>query len=128
MSKMSKKIMVVDDDPTIREIIAFNLKKRGFQVVLASNGAEAIKILSEQIDLLILDVIMPEIDGWEVLKYIRDHFEKSKIRILLLTAKSSDRDKLIGQTILDADEYLTKPFDMQTLLERVNHLFQEQEY
>ena len=87
--------MIVDDDPVIREILSINLSARGYEVTAVSSGQEALEILAaENPDLVLLDVIMPDMDGWEVLKIMRDHYEKSEIKILMLTAKSTERDKL----------------------------------
>ena len=118
--------MVIDDDPVIREVLEFNLEARGYDVISYSNGKEALEALPvEQPDLVLLDVIMPEMDGWEVLKLMRDHFEHLEMKILMLTAKSTQKDKLIGRSILKADEYITKPFDFNDLLRAIKRLLGE---
>jgi DNA-binding response OmpR family regulator len=120
------KVMVIDDDPVIREVLEFNLEARGYDVISYSNGKEALEALPvEQPDLVLLDVIMPEMDGWEVLKLMRDHFEHLEMKILMLTAKSTQKDKLIGRSILKADEYITKPFDFNDLLRAIKRLLGE---
>jgi DNA-binding response OmpR family regulator len=122
---MREKILVVDDDPAIRELLSVNLLARGFDVRSAGDGRESMELLKMELpQLVILDVMMPEMDGWEVCKMIRDNYEEHGIKIILLTAKGNDRDRLIGKQILKADEYLTKPFDVAELLhtvERVLH-------
>lgn len=112
------KIMIVDDDPVIREILEINLRARGYEVCTAAGGQEAIELIGNiKPDVVVLDVIMPDLDGWEVLKIIRDsYYGDGELKILMLTAKATERDKLIGKAILKADEYLTKPFDLNELL------------
>lgn len=121
------KVMIVDDDPVIRELLDFNLTLRGYEVVSISNGQLAIELYSkEKPDLILLDVMMPEMDGWEVLKILRDHYESSDVKILMLTARSTERDKLIGKSILKADEYVTKPFDLGELLDLIANLLEQE--
>jgi DNA-binding response OmpR family regulator len=120
------KIMVVDDDPDILEVLYFNLKARGFDVSTVSSGQEALQAVPlEQPDLLLLDVIMPDLDGWEVLKIIKDHYDVSEMKVIMLTAKNTERDKLIGTSILKADGYVTKPFDINELLEIIREVLRE---
>ena len=112
-----KSILVVDDDPHIGELLHVNLDAAGYRVELATNGHEAIDhIAAAHPDLIILDVMMPEMDGWELCKTIRDDPECRDIRIVMLTARDTDRDKMIGKGVFGVDEYLTKPFDLGELL------------
>lgn len=112
--------MIIDDDPVIRELLYFNLSARGYEVISCANGQKALEIFAqEKPDLILLDVMMPGMDGWEVLKILRDHYDSSDVKILMLTAKSTERDKLIGKSILKADEYVTKPFDLESLLKLI---------
>jgi DNA-binding response OmpR family regulator len=123
---MKLKIMVIDDDPVILETVHLNLARRGYDTVSFTNGDEALnKVSSLHPDLIILDVIMPQMDGWEVLKIIKDHYPEEDLKVLLLTAKSTDKDKMIGTSILKADGYITKPFDLQDLLQKVKSLLGE---
>lgn len=113
---MDKKILVVDDEKSIADIIKFNLEKEGFNVVLAYDGQEAIdKVYDENPDLIILDVMLPKKDGFQVLKEIRRNF---KIPVLMLTAKEEEVDKILGLE-LGADDYITKPFSIRELIARV---------
>ncbi len=119
--------MIIDDDPVIRELLYFNLSMRGYEVVACANGQNALEVFPvERPDLILLDVMMPEMDGWEVLKILRDHYESSDVKILMLTARSTERDKLIGKSILKADEYVTKPFDLESLLSLIATLLQQE--
>ncbi|MBO7515852.1 MAG: response regulator transcription factor [Lachnospiraceae bacterium] len=114
------KIMVVDDEARMRKLLRDFLVKEGFQVIEAEDGAKAIDIFFENkdIDLVLLDVMMPNMDGWEVTKWIRQY---SKVPIIMLTAKSEERDELKGFE-LGVDEYVTKPFSPKILMARVNAL------
>lgn len=120
------KIIVIDDDPGILEILEFNLNIRGYNVLAFTSGKEALeKVFDEKPDLIILDVIMPDLDGWEILKIIKDHLSENSIKILMLTAKSTEKDKLIGRSILKADDYITKPFDLNELLATIRKLLED---
>jgi DNA-binding response OmpR family regulator len=111
-----KKILVVDDDSNIRELITVNLMTAGYEVIDAENGRKAVEVLNVQNpDLIVLDIMMPEVDGWEVCKFVRDNPALAHIKIIMLTAKGSEKDKMIGREIFEADEYLTKPFDIDEL-------------
>ena len=117
------RILIVDDDPHISELLHVNLDAAGYDVARAANGHEAIdRIAAARPDLIVLDVMMPEMDGWELCKTIRDDPECRDIRIVMLTARDTDRDKMIGKGVFGVDEYLTKPFDMGELLARCRRL------
>jgi Response regulators consisting of a CheY-like receiver domain and a winged-helix DNA-binding domain len=116
-------ILIVDDDPNIRELISVNLLSAGYTVIEASNGREAMgKMQESPPDLIVLDIMMPEIDGWEFCKFVRDDPLLEKIKIIMLTAKGTEKDKLIGREIFRADEYMTKPFDIDELKKNVERL------
>lgn len=111
-----KKILIVDDEKPISDIIKFNLTKEGYDTVTAFDGREAIaKFEEENPDLIILDLMLPELDGLEVAKEVR---KTSHIPIIMLSAKDSEFDKVIGLEI-GADDYVTKPFSNRELLARV---------
>ncbi len=113
---MNKKILIVDDERNIVEIIAFNLKKEGYEVLKASDGVEGVALaLSENPDLILLDIMMPRMDGYEACKKIR---EKKATPIIMLTARAEEVDKVLGLE-LGADDYVTKPFGVRELLARV---------
>ena len=113
------KILVVDDEKTLVKGIKFNLENEGYQVECAYDGAAAVELArNNKFDLLILDVMMPEVDGLEACMRIR---EFSNVPIIMLTAKSEDADKLIGFEC-GADDYLTKPFNILELKARVRAL------
>ena len=111
-----KKILIVDDEKPISDIIKFNLTKEGYETVTAFDGREAIaKFEEENPDLIILDLMLPELDGLEVAKEVR---KTSHIPIIMLSAKDSEFDKVIGLEI-GADDYVTKPFSNREFLARV---------
>lgn len=111
-----KKILVVDDEKPISDIIKFNMAKEGYEVVTAFDGREALELFeAERPDILILDLMLPEIDGLEVARTIR---KTSNVPIIVLSAKDSEFDKVIGLEI-GADDYMTKPFSNRELQARV---------
>ena len=116
---MPKKILIVEDEANIRELLRLYLEREGYTVLEAENGVEGIKKWkSDKPDMLLLDVMMPVMDGWAVCAKIR---ETSKVPIIMLTAKSEDADKLMGFES-GADDYLTKPFNILELKARVRAL------
>ncbi|WP_178040867.1 response regulator [Frisingicoccus sp.] len=111
------KILVIDDESRMRKLVRDFLTKKEYEVLEASNGEEAMEIFYEDkdIDLLILDVMMPKMDGWEVCREVR---KTSRVPIIMLTAKADERDELLGFE-LGVDEYVTKPFSPKILVARV---------
>ena len=108
--------MIVDDEKNIVDIIAFNLKKEGFQVIKAADGEQGLKkTLEEKPDLILLDIMMPKMDGYETCKKIR---ERLQTPIIMLTARAEEVDKVLGLE-LGADDYVTKPFGIRELVARV---------
>ncbi|MEW4353621.1 response regulator YycF [Streptococcus pneumoniae] len=119
-----KKILVVDDEKPISDIIKFNMVKEGYEVITAFNGREALELFeAERPDILILDLMLPEIDGLEVAKTIR---KTSNVPIIVLSAKDSEFDKVIGLEI-GADDYVTKPFSNRELQARVKAILRRAE-
>ena len=113
---MEKKVLVVDDERPIVEILKINLQKEGYSVFEAYDGEEAVsRALTVQPDLILLDVMLPKLDGFSVCKKIR---EKSSVPILMLTAREEELDKVLGLE-LGADDYITKPFSIRELMARV---------
>ncbi len=116
---MAGKILVVDDELNIRELIKFNLEKAGYKVLEAADGQAAVDIAKgNRPDLIVLDLMLPGIDGLEVCRIIKNARETSAIPIIMLTAKNEEIDKVIGLE-LGADDYLTKPFSSRELLARI---------
>lgn len=119
-----KTVLIVEDEARIRELIADCFSEHGFKVNQTSSGTEALALYHEQsTDLVILDIMIPEIDGWAVCRRIR---KASDVPIIILTARSDDEDKLLGFE-LGADEYVTKPFSPSVLLARATNLLRRAE-
>ncbi|ADC49624.1 two-component response regulator yycF [Alkalihalophilus pseudofirmus OF4] len=113
---MDKRILVVDDEKPIADILKFNLEKEGFEVFCAYDGNEAVEqVKKEEPDLILLDIMLPHKDGMEVCREVRKSYD---IPIIMLTAKDSEIDKVLGLE-LGADDYVTKPFSTRELLARV---------
>ena len=116
MDRDQKTILIVDDEQPIREILVYNLKKEGYNVIEASDGVTALNIALEQYpDLILLDIMLPKMDGLSVCKRIKNSYN---VPILMLTAKDSEIDKILGLE-LGADDYITKPFSVRELIARV---------
>jgi two-component system alkaline phosphatase synthesis response regulator PhoP len=114
---LAKKIMVVDDEPSIVTLLAFNLKKAGYDVLTATNGTDALKLARDsRPDLIVLDLMLPGMDGMDVCKQLRQ--ERYFVPILMLTAKDDELDKILGLE-LGADDYMTKPFSPREVVARV---------
>ena len=113
---LNTKILLVDDDPNIRQLVNLYLVKEGFEVEMAERGDEALKkVLSSPPNLMLLDVMLPGMDGWQVLRETR---KSSNVPIIMLTAKDETFDKVLGLE-LGADDYIAKPFDMKELVARI---------
>ncbi|WP_300348440.1 response regulator transcription factor [Clostridium sp.] len=118
----NKKVLIVDDEEHIRELIKFNLKKDGYETEVAVNGREALEKINEnKFDLILLDLMIPEIDGLEVCKEIRKNEETEDIPVMIITAKGEEFDKVLGLE-LGADDYITKPFSIRELMARIKAL------
>lgn len=113
-----QKILVVDDEARMRKLVSDFLVREGYEVLEAANGEEAMDLFyaDKEIVLIILDVMMPKMDGWQALREIR---ESSQVPVIMLTARADERDELRGFD-LGVDEYVTKPFSPRTLVARVN--------
>ncbi|MFZ4450641.1 response regulator transcription factor [Salibacterium aidingense] len=123
---MSQKLLVVDDEESIVTLISYNLGQSGYEVDTAMDGRTAIeKVKGTSYDLIILDLMLPETDGLEVCRQIRQ--EKIKVPILMLTAKDEEFDKVLGLE-LGADDYMTKPFSPRELVARVRAILRRLEY
>jgi two-component system phosphate regulon response regulator PhoB len=119
---MSHRILVVDDEPDITALVAYHMAKAGFRVSTAGNGRDALKAAREERpDIVILDLMLPGISGYDILAELRKHEETREVGVILLTAKREEPDRIRGLA-LGADDYLTKPFSPQELSLRVSGL------
>ena len=123
---MRKHILIVDDEEHLADALAHNLQFEGFSTTVAHDGEEGLRLARTiQFDLVILDIMMPELDGLEVCKRLRS--TGSRVPILFLTAKSADADRLLGLKV-GADDYVAKPFLLEELILRIHGIFRRQEW
>ena len=116
------KILIVDDEPNIVMSLEYIFKKENFEVYIARDGAEAISIAEDvKPDIMLLDIMMPNVDGYQVLKHFKDNSRLSDVKIIFLTAKSKTSDIELGLE-LGADKYVTKPFSTKKLVKDVKQL------
>ena len=119
---VAKRVLVVEDDNPIRELVVFHAEKEGYSVQAVSDGRQAVGLLNkEQFDLVILDLMLPELDGIEVCKHIRNRYGYA-VYVLMLTAKGEEVDRIIGLE-MGADDYMVKPFSPRELMVRVKAAF-----
>ena len=119
MSGQTPRILLVDDEQSVQELLSFPLRKDGYEVVQAGDGKEALELFREsRFDLVVLDVMMPKMDGLECCRRLRS---KSSVPIIMLTARSEEGDKIVGLE-LGADDYITKPFSVREFRSRVKAL------
>ena len=124
---MSQKILIVDDEPNIVIPLQFLMEQNGYRTLVAQSGEEALEMISkEKPDLVLLDIMLPGVDGFEVCEIIRLNPEWRNTRIIFLTAKGRDVDIAKGM-VLGADEYITKPFSNQQIIDAVKKLLEKPE-
>jgi len=123
MAEVSKKILVVDDEPDVASLLTLMLKSQGYKVITAGDGQEALeKARAEVPDLILLDIMLPRLDGYKVARMLKFDENFSHIPIIMLTAKIQEKDRKTGLE-MGADAYITKPFDTAALLEKVKETF-----
>ncbi len=114
-----EKILVIEDEKNITELVKYNLEQQGYRVLTSSRGDNGLEqARKEKPDLIILDLMLPEMDGLEICKILKQNFSTAHIRIIMLTAKGEEADKVVGLE-MGADDYITKPFSPRELLARV---------
>ncbi|OPZ86367.1 MAG: Transcriptional regulatory protein TcrA [bacterium ADurb.Bin429] len=120
---MAQRILIIDDEPDIRSLLVVMLTTEGYLVDTVTGGKEGIARLNqESYDLIILDIMMPEMDGWEVCRQIKCHPRAGDTPVLILTVRAQPLDRVIGLEVVQANEYVTKPFTRQHLLTAVHRL------
>lgn len=121
-SNQANKILVVDDDPYILMSLEFLMKKNGFDVLVARNGTEALQIIKGFIpDVVLLDIMMPDVNGYEICEYIKTHKKLKHCQVVFLSAKSSEADRQKGLD-LGASLYIAKPFSTRTIVSQIKSL------
>jgi two-component system, OmpR family, alkaline phosphatase synthesis response regulator PhoP len=123
---MKKTILVVDDEKDIVDLLSYNLTKEGFSVLTARNGRDALERVKQKPDLIILDVMMPEMNGLQVIQEMKKNKSGSSIPVLLLTAKGSETDEIVGLEV-GADDYIVKPVKIGKIIARVHAALRRKE-
>lgn len=124
---MKKTILIVEDDLDIQELLNFNLKKEGFNTILASDGEEALKKINSSLDCVLLDIMIPKLSGLDVLKTIRYKMELTNLPIIIASARSEETDIIMGLE-LGADDYITKPFSTKVLIAKIKAHLRNKNY
>lgn len=117
-----KTIMIVDDEEDTVDLLKLIVESEGYKTITAYNGSEALEKMSQEPDLILLDIMMPGMDGWEVLRRIKEEYNTP---VAMLTAKSQNIDRMIGLHLLKADDYITKPFGKKQILEKIEKLLKK---
>jgi len=126
INHMKKNILVVDDEKDIVDLLSYNLSKEGFAVITARNGKEALEKVKQKPELIILDVMMPEMNGLQVIQELKKDKKTASIPVLLLTAKGSETDEIVGLEI-GADDYIVKPVKIGKIVARVHAVLRRQD-
>jgi DNA-binding response OmpR family regulator len=122
MMEAQKKVLVVDDDPYILMSLEFLMKKNGYDVMVARNGKEALDLVEQQLpDMVLLDIMMPDVDGYEICKYIKKAARLKHTKVVFMSAKTKEADIQKGYD-LGAALYITKPFSTRELVKQINQL------
>ncbi len=121
MADEKKKVLCIEDEPEMIDLIKLILERKGFEVLGAIGGKEGLEAIRREMpDLILLDLMMPEVDGWEVFRQMRADEQIKDIPVIVVTAKAQSIDKVLGLHIAKVDDYVTKPFGPQELLRSVN--------
>lgn len=119
---MAKRVLIIDDDPNIVNLIKTFINKLGFETIVSQDGLDGLnQARSQKPDLIILDIMLPKLDGYKLSRYLKYDEQYRRIPIIMLTAKSDERDEEIGRAT-SADAYITKPFDNQKLITTIKEL------
>jgi DNA-binding response OmpR family regulator len=128
MTDTTKHILCIEDEPEMIDLIRLILGRRGFDVIGAAGGKEGLeKVRQEPPDLILLDLMMPDMDGWEVYQQIKADDNTKEIPVIVVTAKAQSIDKVLGLHIAKVDDYIAKPFSPQDLLNSVDKVFSEKD-
>jgi two-component system response regulator VicR len=127
MNDTTKHILCIEDEPEMIDLIRLILSRRGFEVIGAAGGKEGLeKVRQAPPDLVLLDLMMPDMDGWEVYQQIKADEKTKDIPVIVVTAKAQSIDKVLGLHIAKVDDYIAKPFSPQDLLNSVDQVFSKQ--
>ncbi|RME91577.1 MAG: response regulator [Anaerolineae bacterium] len=127
-TQSTKRILCIEDEPEMIDLIRLILSRRGFEVIGASGGVDGLqKVRAEMPDLVLLDLMMPDMDGWEVYQQMKADEKTKNIPVIVVTAKAQSIDKVLGLHIAKVDDYITKPFSPQELLASVENVLARSE-
>lgn len=122
---MAKRILCIDDEPDMIDLIRLILQRKGYEILGATSGPEALALLErEAVDLILLDLMMPEMDGWELYQRLRSNDSTASIPVIVVTAKSQNIDRVLGLHIAKVDDYITKPFTPHELMQAVERVLE----
>lgn len=126
MEATPKRVVCIEDEPEMIDLVRLILGRKGFSVIGANGGIEGLEVVRrEKPDLVLLDLMMPDMDGWEVYQQIKADADLKEIPVVVVTAKAQSIDKVLGLHIAKVDDYITKPFGPQELLESVDKILAE---
>lgn len=125
MNTNLKCILCIEDEPEMIDLIRLILGRRGFEVKGANGGVEGLKMIRQELpDLVLLDLMMPDMDGWDVYQQLKSEGETRDIPVIIITAKAQSIDRVLGLHIAKVDDYISKPFRPQELLDSIEHVLQ----
>jgi two-component system, OmpR family, response regulator VicR len=126
MAKKNKRILCIEDEPDMIELIDLILTRQGFDVIGANGGVEGARMIREEMpDLILLDIMMPDLDGWEVYQQIKADEKTKNIPVIVVTAKAQNIDKVLGLHIAKVDDYISKPFTPDALLKSIEKVLKK---
>ncbi|MFZ0534000.1 MAG: response regulator [Anaerolineales bacterium] len=127
MNKQSKRLAYIEDEPEMIDLVRMILSRRGFIVLGANGGREGLDLIRKELpDLVLLDLMMPDMDGWDVYHQIKSEELTRDIPVIVITAKAQNIDKILGLHIAKVEDYISKPFSPQELLDRVEQVLSRQ--
>lgn len=127
MIKQSKRVVYIEDEPEMIDLVHLILGRRGYSVIGAIGGREGLELIHREMpDLVLLDLMMPDMDGWDVYHQIKSEELTQNIPVIVITAKAQNIDKVLGLRIAKVEDYIAKPFSPQELLERVDEVLSRQ--
>jgi DNA-binding response OmpR family regulator len=128
MAEQTRKVVCVEDEPEMIDLMRLILSRKGFEVVGANGGVKGLEtIRAEKPDLVLLDLMMPEMDGWQVYQQLKADPATENIPVVVVTAKAQNIDKVLGLHIAKVDDYISKPFSLQELVDRVEQVLRRRE-
>ena len=127
MIKQSKRLVYIEDEPEMIDLVHLILGRRGYSIIGANGGREGLELVRKELpDLVLLDLMMPDMDGWDVYHQIKSEEITRDIPVIVITAKAQNIDKVLGLRIAKVEDYIAKPFSPQELLERVDEVLSRQ--